>query len=152
MDRELRVLPIGRGELLRDGPDLAIIAIGSTVHSSLEAADLLEGQGIRCTVVDARFLKPLDEDLILAAVRRCGRALTVEENVAAGGFGSAVLELLASHGLAHIPVELLAVPDEFVEHGTPSILRSKYGLDPEGIARRALQRFGVRAHAARIGA
>ena len=152
MDRELRVLPIGRGELLRDGPDLAIIAIGSTVHSSLEAADLLEGQGIRCTVVDARFLKPLDEDLILAAVRRCGRALTVEENVAAGGFGSAVLELLASHGLAHIPVELLAVPDEFVEHGTPSILRSKYGLDPEGIARRALQRFGVQTHAARIGA
>ena len=152
MDKELRRLPIGKGELLRDGSDLAILAIGSAVEIALGAADLLGKQGLRCTVVDARFLKPLDEELILAVAQRCGRVLTVEENVAAGGFGSGVLELLSAHRLSGIQVEVAAIPDEFVEHGQPRILREKYGLDAEGIARRAISAFHRLGVAARVGA
>ncbi len=152
MEEDLRVLPIGKGELLREGRDLAILAIGNTVSSALEAADRLAGQGVSCAVVDARFLKPLDEGLILEAAQRCGRVMTVEENVAAGGFGSAVLEMLAAHGMAGVPVELLAVPDEFVEHGNPTALRAKYGLDAQGIVRRATESFHLAGMAAKIGA
>ena len=152
MEEELRALPIGKGELLRDGGDLAILAIGNTVHPCLEVADRLAEQGVSCSVVDARFLKPLDDGLILETARRCGRVLTVEENVAAGGFGSAVLELLAAHGMAGIPVEIVAVPDEFVEHGSPSILRSKYGLDPDGIVKRVKERFPQPVRVTRVGA
>lgn len=152
MEEDLRVLPIGKGELLREGRDLAILAIGNTVSSALEAADRLAGQGVSCTVVDVRFLKPLDEGLILEVARRCGRVMTVEENVAAGGFGSAVLEMLAAHGMAGVPVELLAVPDEFVEHGNPTALRAKYGLDAQGIVRRATESFHLAGMAAKIGA
>ncbi len=149
MEEDLRLLPIGKGELLRDGSDLAILAIGNTVSAALEAAQQLDGQGIRCRVVDARFLKPLDEELILETARRCGRVVTVEENVAAGGFGSAVLELLAAHGMSGIPVEVIGVPDRFVEHGTPTILRSLYGLDAQGIVRRVLERFPAAARVVR---
>ncbi|MCL4370722.1 MAG: 1-deoxy-D-xylulose-5-phosphate synthase [Chloroflexi bacterium] len=152
MEEDLRVLPIGKGELLREGRDLAILAIGNTVAPSLEAAYRLSEQGVSCAVVDARFLKPLDEGLILEVARRCGRVMTVEENVAAGGFGSAVLELLAAHGMAGVPVELLAVPDEFVEHGNPTALRAKYGLDAQGIVRRATESFHLAGMAAKIGA
>ena len=136
MDVELRSLPVGKGELLRDGGDLAIIAIGNTVGPALEAADLLAAQKIECTVIDARYLKPLDEDLILDAARRCGRVVTVEENVVTGGFGSAILELLASKGPKGISVDVIGIPDEFVEHGAPSVLREKYGLTGQGIAKR----------------
>ncbi len=152
MEEDLRVLPIGKGELLREGRDLAILAIGNTVAPSLEAAYRLSEQGVSCAVVDARFLKPLDEGLILEVARRCGRVMTVEENVAAGGFGSAVLELLAAHGMAGVHVELLAVPDEFVEHGNPTALRAKYGLDAQGIVRRATESFHLAGMAAKIGA
>ncbi len=151
MEEELRVLPIGKGELLREGSDLAILAIGNTVTPSLEAADRLAEQGVSCAVVDARFLKPLDEGLILEVARRCGRVMTVEENVAAGGFGSAVLELLAAHGMAGVPVELLAVPDEFVEHGNPTVLRAKYGLDATGIVHRAVESFSPVGRASKAG-
>ena len=141
MEPELRALPVGKGELLREGNDLAIVAIGNVVGAALEAADLLAPQGIGCAVVDARYLKPLDEELILRAAQRCGRVLTVEENVLAGGFGSAVLELLSARGLAGIPVETVGIPDEFVEHGKPSELRAKYGLTGPGIAGRVVRSF-----------
>jgi 1-deoxy-D-xylulose-5-phosphate synthase len=152
MDEALRCLPIGKGELLRDGSDLAIVAIGSAVEQALGAADLLAKQGLRCAVVDARFLKPLDEELILDLAQKCGRVLTVEENVLAGGFGSSVLELLASHRVAGIQVEVAAIPDEFVEHGQPQILREKYGLDADGLARRAIAAFPRLGMARKVGA
>lgn len=151
MEEELRCLPVGKGEVLREGGDLAILAIGNAVGASLEAASLLAAQGVRCTVVDARFLKPLDEELILEVVRRCGRAITVEENVVAGGFGSAILELLAAHQLHGVPVEVLGIPDEFVEHGQPKLLRERYGLDAPGIARRAMQHFSPARAAVILG-
>lgn len=136
MEEEPRSLPVGKGEVLRDGSDLAIVAIGNVVEQAVEAAGLLAARGIECTVVNARFLKPLDEELILRVARRCRRVVTVEENVVAGGFGSAVLELLAAHHLSDVRVEVVGIPDEFVEHGHPAILREKYGLDAAGIARR----------------
>jgi 1-deoxy-D-xylulose-5-phosphate synthase len=148
LEEELRLIPIGKGEPLRRGDDLAIIAIGSAVTQALEAASLLEAQGVHATVADGRFLKPLDETLILDIAGRCKRLITLEENVVTGGFGTAVLELLAAHQMTDVQVEVIGIPDEFVEHGTPALLREKYGLTGEGIARRALAAFALKAPAA----
>jgi 1-deoxy-D-xylulose-5-phosphate synthase len=134
----LSQVPIGKGEVLREGEDLLILALGASVHPALEAAKELEKQGFSTTVVNARFVKPLDEHLILTLAAKHGRVLTVEENVLAGGFGSAVLELLADRNLFGITVKRLGIPDVFVEHGTQDILRKKYGLDAHGILKGAL--------------
>jgi 1-deoxy-D-xylulose-5-phosphate synthase len=135
---KLHRIPIGKAEVVREGEDLLILAIGGTVYPSLKAADELEKKGYQATVVNARFVKPLDEQLILTLAARRGRVLTVEENVAMGGFGSAVVELLSDHGLM-VPVKRLAIPDTFVEQGSPAILREKYGLDAKGIFKGALE-------------
>jgi 1-deoxy-D-xylulose-5-phosphate synthase len=145
----LRRLPLGKAEVLREGEDLLILALGATVYPSLAAAAELEQQGYHATVVNARFVKPLDENLILTLAARRGRVLTVEENVAMGGFGSAVLELLADRGLM-VPVRRLAIPDQFVEHGAPAILREKYGLDAKGILKSALEFLEVPAHPKKV--
>jgi 1-deoxy-D-xylulose-5-phosphate synthase len=129
----LRALPLGKGELLREGDDAAIVAIGSTVLPSLRAADVLAEAGISAAVINARFLKPLDGDLMCDWAARTGRVLTVEENVLQGGFGSAVLELLQEKGLHEVPVKRLGIPDRFVEHGPQAILRARYGIDEGGI-------------------
>lgn len=134
----LQEIPLGKGEVLREGEDLLILAVGACVHPSLAAARELETQGYQATVINARFVKPLDEQLILSWAARTGRVLTVEENVGQGGFGSAVLELLADRGLL-VPVKRIAVPDKFVEHGAPDLLRQKYGLDAQGIVAAAVQ-------------
>jgi 1-deoxy-D-xylulose-5-phosphate synthase len=134
----LHRIPIGKAEVVREGEDLLILAIGGTVYPSLQAAEELEKQGYQVTVVNARFVKPLDDQLILSLAARRGRVLTVEENVAMGGFGSAVLELLSDHGLM-VPVKRLAIPDIFVEQGASGILREKYGLDAKGIVKGALE-------------
>jgi 1-deoxy-D-xylulose-5-phosphate synthase len=131
-------IPIGKAEVVREGEDLLILAIGGTVYPSLAAAEELEKRGYQTTVVNARFVKPLDEQLILTLAARRGRVLTVEENVVQGGFGSAVVELLSDHGLM-VPVKRLAIPDTFVEQGAPAILREKYGLDAKGITKSALE-------------
>jgi 1-deoxy-D-xylulose-5-phosphate synthase len=141
LDPELRQFPIGRGEVVREGQGLAILALGSTVAPALEAAQLLAQRGIDCAVVNARYAKPLDSSLLLEVVGRTGRALTVEENTLAGGFGSAVLGLVASLSLKGVRVECIGLPDRFVEHGSQALFRSRYGLDGEGIARRALACF-----------
>ena len=134
----LSKVPIGKAEVLREGQDLLILALGASVYPALEAARELEKQGFSATVVNARFVKPLDEPLILSLAAQHGRVLTVEENVVAGGFGSAVLELLADHDLFGVTVKRLGIPDIFVEHGTQDILRKKYGLDAAGILKSAL--------------
>ena len=140
LDPGPRPIPIGQGELLRDGRDLAILAIGSTVAAAVDAADRLAERGVSCAVVDARFVKPLDEELILRVADRVDTIVTVEEHALNGGFGSAVLELLAARG-RRLPVELIGVPDEFVEHGKQSAIRANLALDGAGIARRALAAF-----------
>lgn len=134
----LRQIPIGKAEVLREGEDLLILALGASVYPALDAAKELEKQGFSATVVNARFVKPLDEQLILTLAAKHGRVMTVEENVVAGGFGSAVLELLADRDLFGITVKRCGVPDVFVEHGTQDILRKKYGLDATGILKSAL--------------
>ena len=150
MDVELRVLPVGKGELLRQGGDLAIVAIGSAVSQALEAAELLAKRGISAGVVDARYAKPLDEGLIVEIARSCGRVMTIEENVIAGGFGAAVLEMLSSHHLSEVQVETVGLPDEFVEHGAPALLRGKLGLTGDAIANRAVEAFSLAGSAVAI--
>jgi len=136
LNRHLKQLPIGKGELLRHGEKLAILAIGSTVYPALAAADALEEEGLQCSVVNARYAKPLDTDLILETASTTKRLLTVEENTLAGGFGSAVLELVSETGLENVKVECLGLPDGFIEHGTQEIFRSLFDLDAESIAQR----------------
>jgi len=131
----LRSIEIGKGEVLREGGDMLILAIGTTVYPSIRAAERLDDSGIHAAVINSRFLKPLDGDLIGEWARKIGKILTVEENVLQGGFGSAVLELLQEKGLSSVHVKRLGIPDLFVEHGPPSVLRAKYGIDEAGIYR-----------------
>jgi 1-deoxy-D-xylulose-5-phosphate synthase len=133
MDPEIKAVPIGEAELLRDGDDVLILAIGTLVHPALEAAVELSAEGVSAAVVNARFVKPLDIDRILPLARRCGAVLTVEEHVRAGGFGAAVLEALAAADL-QVPTRQLAVPDELIEHGNPDAILECLGLDAGGIA------------------
>ncbi|MDI7260813.1 MAG: 1-deoxy-D-xylulose-5-phosphate synthase [Thermodesulfobacteriota bacterium] len=129
----LKSIDIGKGEVVREGKDALIVAIGSTVYPSLRAAESLERVGIDTAIINSRFLKPLDGDLISHWAVRTGRVLTVEENALMGGFGSAVLELFQEKGLISIPVRRLGIPDRFIEHGPQSVLREKYGIDEKGI-------------------
>jgi 1-deoxy-D-xylulose-5-phosphate synthase len=135
-------IDIGKGEVLRRGEDVIILSIGSTVYPSLRAAEKLEEVGIRAAVVNSRFLKPLDGDLICDWAKRIGNVLTVEENVLLGGFGSAVLELLQERGLFSAHVKRLGIPDLFVEHGPQTLLRAKYGIDENGIFNAAKELVG----------
>jgi 1-deoxy-D-xylulose-5-phosphate synthase len=132
---ELKRLPIGKGELLREGRDLAVLAIGSTVYPALAAAACLEEAGISCAVADARFAKPVDAELIRELAAATGRLVTVEENTLSGGFGSAVLEMISALDHPATRVACLGLPDGFIEHGSQALLRSMFGLDAEGIAR-----------------
>jgi 1-deoxy-D-xylulose-5-phosphate synthase len=134
MDADLHALEIGRGELLEEGEDLVIVAIGSTVYPSLEAAKLLREEGVRASVINARFVKPLDKELILAEALRTGNVVSVEENALMGGFGSAILELLEQERITCIRVKRLGIPDRYIEHGSQAQLRKDLGLDAEGIA------------------
>lgn len=124
----VRQLELGKAEVLREGKDVAIIALGSMVMPSLEAAGLLDKQGISCSVINARFVKPLDTDLLNKIKTKI--VFTVEEGIASGGFGSAVQETLSR------AVYRLGLPDEFIPHGSRDILLEKYGLTPEGITKR----------------
>jgi 1-deoxy-D-xylulose-5-phosphate synthase len=134
MDREPVALEIGRGELVADGSDLSIVAIGITVHPALKAAEILKERGISASVINARFVKPLDRELILGEARRTGCLVTVEENALQGGFGSAILELLEEEKIIDVRIKRLGIPDRFIEHGSQAQLRKDLGLDAEGIA------------------
>jgi 1-deoxy-D-xylulose-5-phosphate synthase len=133
LDGDFQNVPIGRGEVLLEGEDALLIAIGSTVRAAMEAAANLAREGIRVTVLNARFVKPLDEDMILTWSRKIGRIITIEENVLQGGFGSAVLELFQEHSLFPGSMIRLGLPDSFVPHGSQDILRNLCGIDAEGI-------------------
>ena len=136
----------GKSEVLRHGSDVALLAFGPPLYWALEAAARLDAQSVQATVVNARFAKPLDEQLILELAARSGRIVTVEEHALAGGFGSAVLELLADRGLAgSVRVERIGLPDSFVEHGSPAQLLAKYGVTVDAIEAAALKVCGVRA-------
>lgn len=133
MDEPPVPLPVGKGEKLRDGKDGVILALGVVANDALAAAELLQEEGLSLAVVDARFLKPLDKELLIGEARRTGRVITVEENALQGGFGSAVLEMLNDENIS-AAVLRIGLPDHFIEQGTQNELRALCGLDAKGIA------------------
>ncbi len=150
MDEELRELPIGRGSVMREGRDVVIFGLGKSLTAAVEAAELLDEYGISCGVVDPIFVKPLDINLLVDAARTTGRIVTVEENVLAGGFGSAVVEGLAAVGMEDIAVHRIGMPDSFIEHGAAVDQRRRLQLDAEGIARQIRDVFFPDAGVKRI--
>ena len=135
IDPEFKKLEIGKGEILREGADIGILALGSMVYPCLEAASRLEAMGISATVINARFMKPLDADLICCLATEKRFLVTAEEGTEAGGFGAQVAALLQDR---RVPASILriAVPDRIVPHGAPALLHAKYGLDVDGIVNR----------------
>ena len=141
LDGDLVELPLGKGRVVMEGSDVVIFGLGKPARAAVEAAKMLAAHGISCGVVNPLFIKPLDVDLLLEAARGAGRIVTVEENVLAGGFGSAVLEALAGAGLEKVSVHRIGMPDSFIEHGTAADQRSRLQLDAEGIARQVMSAF-----------
>ncbi len=144
LDTEIKSLPLGKAEVLQEGADLAIVGIGSTVYPAWEAARRLKESGIQVTVVNSRFIKPLDTTLLCSLAKQIKNIITVEENVLQGGFGSAVLELLAEKDIPGVRIKRLGIDDRFVEHGPADRLRKEYGIDAEGIERAARKMLGER--------
>jgi 1-deoxy-D-xylulose-5-phosphate synthase len=140
MDPELRSLPIGKGEVLREGDDATIFAIGTEAWPAFAAAELLFRDGIDVAVVNGRFIKPLDDELIFRFCKPGARIITVEEGSLAGGFGSAVMERVQQLEIRDVEFHCIGIPDEYVHHGAQDILRAQFDLHPEGIAAR-VRRF-----------
>ncbi len=134
LNPDFTLLPVGKGETLRSGTDVAILAIGDMVAPSLQAAMALAHEGIECEVVNMRFVKPLDEDLLRDVLDRFKAIVTVENNAILGGFGGAVSEFIAATGHAGTRVTMHGIPDRFVDHGSPAELADELGLDGPGIA------------------
>jgi 1-deoxy-D-xylulose-5-phosphate synthase len=140
---EYEQLPWGKGKILTEGSDILILAIGSLVYPALKTREFLLAEGFSCTVVNTRFVKPLDQELILEKVPQHKYIVTMEENVVAGGFGSGVLELLSQKGKINNNFLMLGLPDEFVTHGPQNLLREKVGLTPEVMAERIMEHFAL---------
>jgi 1-deoxy-D-xylulose-5-phosphate synthase len=124
---------IGEAEILKDGKDVALVALGRAVYSAQRASEKLEKDGISAMVINARFIKPLDRNLLSSVFSLIPRIVTIEENALQGGFGSAVLEFLNEIDAPHIRVRRIGIPDVFIEQGKQTELRRQYGLDDEGI-------------------
>jgi 1-deoxy-D-xylulose-5-phosphate synthase len=149
MDPEAAPLPVGKGVRLKEGEAVTILAIGNRVHPALAAAHMLDDQGISTGVINMRFVKPLDVELVLEAAARTPHLVTVEDNALPGGFGGAVLEALegrATHVLR------LGIPDRWVEHGTLEQLYDMTGLSSERIAQRVAEWLGRTPRAAPVDA
>ena len=136
LDPEYHRLNIGEAEVLKEGKDLVIIAVGSMVYPSIEAADILVKEGISAGVINCRSVKPLDKRLADYS-QAAGRVLIVEENISQGGLGGAILEFLNDMEITNLLVKRIGLPDKFVEHGPVTLLREKYGLDTQGITQKA---------------
>lgn len=140
-DKKLKTYPPiekGRSEIVRQGDDVVIFAVGPIVYNCLEAAEFLSHKGMQCSVVNIRFVKPLDEQLIIDLARKVKAVITVEEHVLSGGFGSAILEVLNKAGIS-VKTLRIGLPDKFIEHGNVNILKKIYDLDTEGISKRIWQ-------------
>ena len=133
----MREIPIGKAEVLREGADVTLVGFGTPVMECVAAAEILARDGIEATVVNARFAKPIDAELMARLAAETGGILTAEENVRAGGFGDAVLEALADHHLADRFLGSFTMPDAIVDHGPQATFRALHGLDAAGIAARA---------------
>ncbi|NEQ73638.1 MAG: 1-deoxy-D-xylulose-5-phosphate synthase [Okeania sp. SIO2C9] len=140
MEEGWEAIPIGKGEILRNGDDVLILGYGSMVHPAIQTAEILSEHGIAATVVNARFVKPLDTELILPLAQRIGQVVTMEEGCLMGGFGSAVTEALMDNNVL-APVLRLGVPDKLVDHAKPDESKADLGLTPSQMAERILQSF-----------
>ncbi|EGK87146.1 1-deoxy-D-xylulose-5-phosphate synthase [Microcoleus vaginatus PCC 9802] len=140
MEEGWEELPIGKGEILRNGDDLLILGYGSMVYPAMQTAEILSEHGIEATVINARFVKPLDTELILPLAQRIGRVVTLEEGSLMGGFGSAVAESLLDNNVL-VPLMRLGVPDTLVDHATPEQSFASLGLTPPQMADRILATF-----------
>ncbi len=143
METEIKILEIGKAEVIREGKDIAIIAIGNLVYPSILATERLSVYGISATVINARFIKPLDEELILSVARKTRRIITVEENIVSGGFGSAVQEMIHRSEYENISITTLGLPERFIEQGSQSTLRENLGMTTEGITQAILKSLQV---------
>ena len=142
MEEGWEALSIGRGELLREGNDLVIVAYGSMVAPAMETAALLKAAGLSAAVINARFVRPLDQALIHPLARRVSRVVTMEEGTLSGGFGAAVLESLNDHDI-NVPVLRIGIPDQLVDHATPQQSKEALGLTPKQMCLKIQQRFGL---------
>ncbi|HEY9608967.1 1-deoxy-D-xylulose-5-phosphate synthase [Allocoleopsis sp.] len=140
MEEGWEPLPIGKGEILRNGDDVLLVGYGTMVHTAMQTAEILSEHGIEATVINARFAKPLDTELILPLAQRIGRVVTLEEGCVMGGFGSGLAEALLDHNVA-VPVMRLGVPDLLVEHAKPEESKAQLGLTPSQIAERVRNTF-----------
>ncbi|TYR82462.1 1-deoxy-D-xylulose-5-phosphate synthase [Priestia megaterium] len=136
LDRELKTIPIGTWEVLKEGSDVTILTFGTTIPMALEAAQELEVRGINAQVVNARFIKPMDEEMLHSLFKTKQPILTVEEAILQGGFGSAVLEFAAEHGYYETKVDRMGIPDKFIEHGSVTKLLEEIGLTKEEMVNR----------------
>lgn len=145
MDSQFIEIPYGKAEIIKDGQDLLIIAVGPDVYKALEVSDYLEDKGYSIAVVNARYVKPLDEELILEFAKKIKCILTVEEHVLSGGFGSSVMELISQNDLYNIKINSIGIGDVFVEHGKPDELREEYGIANKHIIAKAEQMLNSEA-------
>jgi 1-deoxy-D-xylulose-5-phosphate synthase len=152
LDAELKALPIGKAEVLREGRDIVFFAIGAMVDPCVLAAGMLAARGVEAGVVNARFVKPLDTDLIDRVVAQGTPIVTVEDNALAGGFGSGVNEYLVERGFDVAMVRNLGLPDRFIEHGERGDLLAELGLGPDAIAESAVEFLAERRRTLRSAA
>lgn len=124
----------GKAEIIKEGRDLSIIAIGKMVERAVEVSNILEKQDKRIEVINARFLKPLDKNTILASINKTKKVVTIEDNIIKGGLGSAVEELILDENLKNVVAKKFGYPDEFVKHGSVGEIEQKYRLDAESLA------------------
>jgi len=153
MDAELQSLPIGKGEVMRDPEQrhATIFAVGNEVWPAIEAAEILAKEEINVAVVNARFIKPLDDEMIAKYCQPHSFVITVEEGSLAGGFGSAVMERCQQLGIENVHFHRIGIPDEYVHHGSQDVLRAQYDLHAEGIAKRVGEFAGPERRPATIG-
>ncbi|MDJ0843727.1 1-deoxy-D-xylulose-5-phosphate synthase [Crocosphaera sp.] len=140
MEEGWEPIPVGKGEILRNGDDVLIVAYGTMVHQSLQVAELLKEHGVEATVVNARFVKPLDTELIVPLAQRIGKVVTLEEGCLMGGFGSAVAEALLDHDVV-VPIKRFGVPDKLVDHAKPDQSKADLGLTSPQMAEQIRQLF-----------
>lgn len=153
LEQALSPIPVGKAEMLINGKDVALLAIGDRVHPAVQAAEMLHKHGVKAAVINARFLKPLDEGMLRRICRETGMLVTIEDHVLQGGFGSAVGEYLHAQGWGHVKLRKIGLPDHFVEHGPRTLLLEKYGLTAEKIAEqtfRFVREHGVRGRNSKI--
>ena len=142
MDEGWEPLKIGEGEILEEGDDILIIAYGSMVSAATETAKLLKNKGISACIVNARFVRPLDQDLIIPLVNKLKKVVTMEEGTLIGGFGSAIIEMLNDNEI-NLPVYRIGIPDVLVDHASPDQSKEKLGLKPDQMADNIIKKFNL---------